>query len=98
MQVTQSCPNLCDPMGYTVRGILRARVLEWVGKPFPSLRDLPNPAIKPRSPTSQVDSLPAETQGKQWRRGANGEWFLPESYQPAIKLFFFFKNKLAQDC
>ena len=31
---------------------------------FPSLGDLPNPGIEPRSPTLQVDSLPAEPQGK----------------------------------
>ena len=34
------------------------------GKPFPSPGDLPNPGIKPRSPTWQADSLPAEPQGK----------------------------------
>ena len=31
-----------------------------VGSLFPSPRDLPNTAIKPRSPTLQTDSLPAE--------------------------------------
>ena len=31
--------------------------------PFPSPRDLPNSGVKPRSPTLQVDSLPAEPQG-----------------------------------
>ena len=31
---------------------------------FPSLGELPNPGLKPRSPTLQVDSLPAEPQGK----------------------------------
>ena len=29
MKVTQSCPTLCDPMDYTVHGILQARILEW---------------------------------------------------------------------
>ena len=29
VKVTQSCP-LCDPMDYTVHGILQARILEWV--------------------------------------------------------------------
>ena len=29
-----------------------------------SPRDLPNPGIKPRSPTLQADSLPAEPPGK----------------------------------
>ena len=36
----------------------------WSGKPFPSPGDLPNPGIKPRSPTLQADSLPAEPPGK----------------------------------
>ena len=36
--------------------------LEWVA--FPSPGDLPNPGIEPRSPTLQVDSLPAEPQRK----------------------------------
>jgi len=32
--------------------------------PFPSPGDLPNPWIEPKFPTLQVDSLPAEPQGK----------------------------------
>ena len=36
----------------------------WNGYPFPSPGDLPNPGIKSRSPTLQVDSLPAKPQGK----------------------------------
>ena len=36
----------------------------WSGLSFPSPGDLPNPGIEPRSPTLQVDSLPAEPQGK----------------------------------
>ena len=28
--VAQSCLTLCDPMDYTVHGILQARILEWV--------------------------------------------------------------------
>ena len=31
---TQSCPTLCNPMDYTVHGILQARILEWVVFPF----------------------------------------------------------------
>ena len=30
----QSCPTLCNPMYYTVHGILEARILEWVAFPF----------------------------------------------------------------
>ena len=34
VKVTQSCPILCDPMDYTVHGILHARILEWVAFSF----------------------------------------------------------------
>ena len=30
MKVAWSCPTLCNPMDYTVHGILQARILEWV--------------------------------------------------------------------
>ena len=30
VKVVRLCPTFCDPMGYTVRGILQARILEWV--------------------------------------------------------------------
>ena len=43
----------------TVHGILQARILQWVAVLFSRAS-----GIKPRSPTSQVDSLPAEPQGK----------------------------------
>ena len=44
----------------TVHGILQARIL---GQPFPFPGDLPNPAIEPRSPALQADSLPFKLQG-----------------------------------
>ena len=34
VKVTQLCLTLCDPMDCTVRGILQARILEWVAIPF----------------------------------------------------------------
>ena len=34
VKVAQSCPTLCDPMDYTVHGILQARTLEWVAFSF----------------------------------------------------------------
>ena len=34
VKIIQSCPTLCDPMVYTVHGILQATVLEWVAIPF----------------------------------------------------------------
>ena len=33
-KVAQSCPTFCDPMDYTVQGILQAGMLEWVTFPF----------------------------------------------------------------
>ena len=34
VKVAQLCPILCDPMDYAVRGILQARILEWVAISF----------------------------------------------------------------
>ena len=34
VKVAQSRPTLCDPMDYTVHGILQARILERVALPF----------------------------------------------------------------
>ena len=52
----------CSLPGSFAHGILQARILEWVAIPFS--RDLPNPRIKPESPTPQADSLPSEPPGK----------------------------------
>ena len=53
--VAESCltlhdPMNCGPQGSPVRGILQAKILEWVA--ISSSRDLPNPGIKPTSPAS----------------------------------------------
>ena len=34
VKVVQSYSTLCNPMDYTVHGILQARILEWVAVPF----------------------------------------------------------------
>ena len=53
---------------WAIHGILQARILEWVAFPFSrgssQPGDLLNPGIEPSSPILQVDSLPAEPQGK----------------------------------
>ena len=36
----------------------------WSGLPFPSLGDLPDPGIEPRSPALKADYLPSESPGK----------------------------------
>ena len=62
LNVAQLCLTFCDPMDCTVQGILQARILEWAAVPFS--RGSSNPGIESRCPTLQVDSLPAEPQGK----------------------------------
>ena len=62
MKAAQSCPTLCDPIDYTVHGILQARILEWVACLSPG--DLPDPGIEPGSLALQADSLPTELSGK----------------------------------
>ena len=63
--VARLCLTFSDPMDCSllgrIHGILQAGILEWVA--IPSSRDLPNPGIKPRFPTLQVDSLPPEPLG-----------------------------------
>ena len=40
-KLLQSCLTLCDPMDYTVYGILQARILEWVAFPFSRVSSQP---------------------------------------------------------
>ena len=79
VKVAQSCPILCNPMDYTVHGILQARTLEWVA--FPFSRRSSQPRDQPRSPTLQVDFLPAEPQGKPKNTGVGNlsllQWIFP---------------------
>ena len=51
VKVTHLCPPLCNPMDYTVHGILQARILEWVAYPFSSR------SSRPRNRTG-VSSIP----------------------------------------
>ena len=65
--VAQLCLTLCYPVDYSltgssIRGILQARILEWVTVPSP--RDLPDPGIEPGSPALQADSLLSQPPGK----------------------------------
>ena len=62
VKVSQSCLTLCDPMDYIVNGILQVQIL--CVQLFPSPGDVPNPRLEPRSHALQMDSLPAEPQGK----------------------------------
>ena len=57
VKVAESCPALFDSMEFS-------RPEHWSGQPVPTLGDLSNPQIEPRSPTLQADSLPTELSGK----------------------------------
>ena len=67
MKVAWSRPTICNPMDYTVHGILQARILEWLA--FPFSRGSSQPGIEPRSPVLQSDSLPVAPPGKLKERG-----------------------------
>ena len=69
VKVAQLCLTLCDPMDYTVHGIIQANILECVAIPFS--RNLPNPGIEPRSSTLQEDSLPVRPPGKPKNTGVS---------------------------
>ena len=67
----------------------------WSGLPFPSPGDLPDPGIKPRSPTLQAGTLPSEPPGKPiiprsqviiWQRANNFYPFLPWTTRIALSV------------
>ena len=62
---------------YTVHGILQARRLEWVAVPFS------RESSQPRSPTLQVDSLPAKPQQVQFSRSVMSDSLQPHEPQHA---------------
>ena len=69
MSVAPFCLTLCDPMDCSLLGssiplsMGFSRQEYWGGLRFPSPRDLPDPGIKPGSPTLQADSLLSESTG-----------------------------------
>ena len=60
--------NSCNPPGLQPTRLLHPWDFPgqecWSGLPFSSPGDLPDPGIKPRSPTLQGDALPSEPPGK----------------------------------
>ena len=64
----------------------------WSGKPFPSLGDLPNPGIKPRSSTLQVDSYQLSHKGSlrilEWEAypfSSRSSWPRDQTRSPALQ-------------
>ena len=62
MKVTQSYLTLCDPMNYTVHGMLQARILEWVA--FPFSRGSSHPRGQTQVSRIADEFFTAEPQGK----------------------------------
>ena len=58
--IARKVPRTKEPGSLQTMGFLRQEY--WSGLPFPSLEDLPDPGIEPRSPAFQADSLPFELQ------------------------------------
>ena len=72
MKDAQLCQTLCDTIdcnlpGFSVYGILQARILEWIAIPFSV--NLPDPGIEPGSLALQADSLLSEPPGKPKKKG-----------------------------
>ena len=65
MKVTQLCPTLCDPMGYTVHGILHQNTR--VGSLSLLQGILPTQGSN-TGKELQAESLPAQPQGKPYAR------------------------------
>ena len=78
VKVAQSCPTLCDPVDYTVNGILQARILGWVA--FPFSRESFQPKDRTQVSCIAADSLPAEPQGEPKNTGAGGLSFLQQIF------------------
>ena len=77
--VIQLCLTFYDPKNYSHLAPLPmefSRQKYWSGLPFPSLGDLPNLGIEPKSPALQADSLLTEPPGKHQVQGAGhaGPW------------------------
>ena len=77
MKAAQSYLTHCDPMDYTVHGILQARILEWVAIPFSRGSFQPQ---EPRSSALQADPLPAEPQGKPKNARVDSLSFLQQTF------------------
>ena len=55
-------PVDCSSPGFSVHGILQARILEWLATPFS--RETSDPGTEPGPPTLQADSLLSKSPGK----------------------------------
>ena len=79
VKVSQPCLTLCDPMDYTVHGLLQARILKWID--FPLFRGSSQPRDWTQVSPLQAGSLPAEPQGSprilKWVSLSLLQWIFP---------------------
>ena len=68
--------------------ILQARILEWASIPSPG--DLPNPGIKPRSPSLQAGSLLFEPTGKLSCKNGISQNYRQHIYLHKIRRIYFY--------
>ena len=78
VKVTESCPTLCNPMDYTVHGVLQARILEWAAFPFSRGSSQP----KDRTQVSCIAG------------GFLTNWAIREAYSPRASSVLLTKVKL----
>ena len=86
VSLTLCNPMDCSPPGFSVHGILQARMLEWVV--MPSSRESSQSRIEPASPASsalQADSLPLSHQ----RRLVSLIWISNPTCMKSIDCFAF---------
>ena len=68
VKVAQSCLTPCNPMDYTVHGILQARILEWVA--FPFSRESSQPKDWTQMSLSELRELVMDREA--WRAAIHG--------------------------
>ena len=67
----------------------------WSGLPFPSPGDLPDPGIKPGSPTLQADALTSEPPGKPMGTPFLGVLALHKGIIPDFSFFPFYPHQVS---
>ena len=74
----------------------------WIGLPFPSPGDLPNPGIKPGSPAFQADALTSEPPGKPFMKYRSQVFmnYNRKTYNSLKYTIFFllFRMSFVSDC
>ena len=78
LKITQLCLTLCDPIGYTVRGILQARILEGVA--FPSSRGPSPPRDRTQAPCIAGGFFTTEPPGKPTNAGVGSQPVLQQIF------------------